>query len=713
MAQGHLSVPAWFQDHMILQQRVRIRVYGKSLPSAAVTLSLERFPAKGKLSAGDTEYGIIYQETDPAEEDGFFEFRLPFIEASFDPFKLTLESAGERLVFQDILFGEVWMAAGEAEMGMPVGLSDAAPLLEQMPGTPGLRFFTQEASGLDKGQQDYAYHPQRQIPKGRWIPTQAREQVAELSSIGVSFAYALRRALKCPVALFSLPCRDSLIHSWLPRQVIEKDVILKNHIKEIHHYRDEDNWNQLPQQPGLEERVRKREIVGGRAGKKRPFLKQNQPAALFNHKLAPYAGLALRGMLWYQGRSDRQYPDYYARAFQALAEVWRALFQSPVSGMQVIYSQILPGAEPGHEGLEVARFNEALAAVRRHLPIKAGMVTLYDLPLDYRKDQGPWSGPDHPICKRVIGERMQELAMGLSYHQDLPSSAPECCDAEQVGNKLILSFENAGQGIKLRPNEKILKGFTICGEDRQHIQASAKELYGVRAIAWHEEIVLPVSCSYAFYDFNQEANLCGSSGMPVVPFRLEREAQSLEKPRPWAACDKLKHWAYPKTDEHYRGRIQRSPGWYPLWQVRKGRGSFALEHENKRQGVAALSLRYKKADEHPLVFGPILDYASLFPPLDLSRWGQLELHVFHADHRKKRISLSLADANGRESISEPQEILDILSWQRLRFDLRQAQVDLMRLVRLEFILQDPDERGGLLLDELCCTALIKGSEASL
>ena len=114
MPQRKLTLPAWFGDHMLLQQQVRIRIYGNAEAGKTVSLTLERFPSGHKLSSGDTEYGIIFQESDFPEEDGFFEFKLPLIEASYDHFRLTIECDGERAVFKDILFGELWIAAGPA-----------------------------------------------------------------------------------------------------------------------------------------------------------------------------------------------------------------------------------------------------------------------------------------------------------------------------------------------------------------------------------------------------------------------------------------------------------------------------------------------------------------------------------------------------------------------------------------------------------------------
>lgn len=703
MSQINLSLPAWFGDHMVLQQQVRTRIYGNTAPSAQVTISLERFPSGRLLSSLEAEYGLIFQEKDYAEEDGFFEFKLPMIEGSYDKFRLTVEAAGESLVFDDILFGEVWLAAGSSNMSMAVEHTDVAPLIKGLTNDSGLRFFTQNEDGLRIGSKEYSYDPVGRIYGGRWYQAGEHAAVLKLSAAAVAFAIDLQKALNLPLAVFSLPCPASYIHSWLPRAVIESDAIIKNHVREIRHYRDKSNWNELPPEEKAADRYLKSQSYGNKdkAAQNLPFSLHNQPGALFNHKLAPYTSLSLRGIIWYQGEEDLQYPDYYMRALPALCQVFKEMFQSPLSGLSFIYSQITPRLASDLDPARLAYFNEALAAIRRRLPLKAGMITNYDLPLSFRQGSGYYDSPNTPRAKFEIGRRMSRVAQGLAYHFDMPDSAPECIGAESVGNKLLLTFDNAGKGIRLRNGETQLKGFSICGEDGQYVLAEAKELYQLRVIVWHDEVKNPRSCSYAFWNFNSGANLCGSTGMPLVPFRLDRENRPSEKLRPWSYCDSLEDFKFPITDPRSpRMGGKATPGIYPLWKLYSGRASFQLEANNKRRGNASILIKYSKADEKPLSFGPVLDYASDYPPLDLHMWSELHLQIFNTEHRIKTLRLLLEDVNDRETVSEPLEIKNVLSWQTLVFKLKDAPVDLMRLRKLEFLLLDKEAEGSIYLDQI-------------
>lgn len=697
-----ITLPSWLGDHMVLQQQVRTRIYGKTKPKAPVRLSLERFPSGEAIPGRDTEYGLTFQENDIAEDDGFFEFKLPMADGSFDSYRLTIESAGERVVFKDISYGEVWMALGGSNMSMPLFLSDLASEIPRIASQDRVRFYTQNENGLPPGSELYSPKPLAKAYGGHWLEPHHSREFSQLSALASGFALKLSQVLRLPIGIFNLACPNSCLHSWLPSAVVEQDAILKNHVREIRHYRDREHWNALPPQEKKEERtIKKSPEAVDISAQDPPFSRVNQPGALFNHKLAPYAGLPVRGVLWYQGEEDCQHPDYYRRAFLSFVNVLKELFQTPTTGLKLIYSQLAPFMASDHDFMRLAYFNEALAVLRHDLPLSAAIVTNYDLPPDFPMEDPLYRSPKTPRAKELLAERMKDLALGLVYLYDLPSSAPEIVSAERVGNKLLLRFDQVGKGVRLRNGSAELKGFSICGEDGNYLQAQARDLYNVRVIVWNDEISEPLSCSYAFYNFNREANLCSASGMPLLPFRLSRDFQTVDKPKDWAYCDALSAYRWPsRTPDAPRIAGRNVPGRFPLWKLIEGRGKLELEYENKRSGSSALKLSYSKADEHPVKFAPVLDYASDYPPLDLHQFSEMTMIVFNTDHRQKTIQLYLADSNGGEILLDRYHIRDELNWQIINFPLANLPVDLQRLIRMEFAIQDPEAAGILYIDKI-------------
>jgi hypothetical protein len=53
-----------------------------------------------------------------------------------------------------------------------------------------------------------------------------------------------------------------------------------------------------------------------------PVKSRNRPAALYNGMIAPLVPYALRGVIWYQGESNRGQPDRYAHLFGSLIHLF-------------------------------------------------------------------------------------------------------------------------------------------------------------------------------------------------------------------------------------------------------------------------------------------------------------------------------------------------------------------------------------------------------
>ncbi len=90
-----------FQNGAVLQRGRNIPVWGRTLPNRKVEALLDGNRAQTHSSA-----------------DGFFILYLPAHDAG-GPFELTVEvknSEGEKIVLNDILIGEVWLASGQSNM---------------------------------------------------------------------------------------------------------------------------------------------------------------------------------------------------------------------------------------------------------------------------------------------------------------------------------------------------------------------------------------------------------------------------------------------------------------------------------------------------------------------------------------------------------------------------------------------------------------------
>ena len=85
------------------------------------------------------------------------------------------------------------------------------------------------------------------------------------------------------------------------------------------------------------------------------------------------------------------------------------------------------------------------------------------------------------------------------------------------GNKIILSFSH-DKGLKAAG--KVLKGFSIAGNDKKFYWADAK-IEGNKIIVSSKNVANPVAVRYGWAN-NPDAHLYNSSDLPASPFRTDK-----------------------------------------------------------------------------------------------------------------------------------------------------------------------------------------------
>ncbi|HPX92986.1 MAG TPA: hypothetical protein PK646_01745 [Bacillota bacterium] len=734
-----LRLATVFGTGMVLQQKTAARLFGFAKSDMQVTVELERFPAENRqASESQTQYGIIFFEEERADRDGYFEFRLPPLKASYDSYRLTVRSGVDAVIVDDILAGEVWYAAGQDNMSQTVRMSDAEELLPDCVNLGSIRFFQMNLDGLSDKVPEYSYMPLGEAQGGEWQRGDQSYLMEEISAIAFSFARELHYELDIPVGVINAACPGTYIHAWLPREIIETDPIIKNHVREVRLYRDREGWNNAEiESPRVEKEkaprplspfprpqivaimdgrrpdlpatvpvviprasIRKSSVAQDIVPLERVFLPRNQPAAIFNHKVAPFVGLSIRGILWMQGENDVDSPEYYLRAFGHLIDMFNEMFESADGELDLIVSQLPPYLYRGLNAFGLAVFNEMLARACRRVPARAGLITVYDLSPAYL-DQDYYCAALTPYAKLEIGRRMSVVARGLTDGGDLPVSAPQPIAMERIGNKWMIDLSPSavkGHGLQLRQGENILKGFAVCDASRVFVKAEARILYGVRVLVWHDQIEDPVSLTYAFSAFNSEANLYGADGIPVLPFRFDLEPSAYLAPMAWADCDRLTEfsWTQALLRDSLRSKKKTWPGQNQLWEVTGGGGKLELTGEIHGYGSADIRLDYWNADERPVVIEAAVSHASAYPPLDLSVYTGIELTVLNPDHQRKTVQLLLEDTNGVFFESQPAVIEDAFRQQILVWSAESLAVDTSRVTRLAFRLMDPGGKGSLI-----------------
>lgn len=124
----------------------------------------------------------------------------------------------------------------------------------------------------------------------------------------------------------------------------------------------------------------------------------------------------------------------------------------------------------------------------------------------------------HPRNKTVTGERLAAWALAKQYGKDVTYSGPLFKTMKVEGNKAVLSFDYADDGLMTPDNEPV-KGFIVAGEDRRFYPATAL-IRGDKLEVSAPQVSVPVAVRYAYCNFFR-VNLYNKAGFPATPFRTD------------------------------------------------------------------------------------------------------------------------------------------------------------------------------------------------
>ncbi|GGY77339.1 9-O-acetylesterase [Cellvibrio zantedeschiae] len=234
---------------------------------------------------------------------------------------------------------------------------------------------------------------------------------------------------------------------------------------------------------------------------------QYQPASLFNAKLAPTLGLAIKGVIWYQGESNTTRAKEYETLMPDLISDWRGQFKQ--GDFPFIFVQLANFMDAYPEPRE-SDWAATREAQRKTLSVKnTAMVVASDV--------GEWNDI-HPLNKQAVGERLALAAQRIAYGNKKIVTSPNAINIKRDKKSLIVGFDKAGGDLEIT-KDGVLHHIAIAGADKKYVWAKAK-LQGNKLVVWSDDVAEPVSVRYAWADNPEGANLYNKAGLPASPFEL-------------------------------------------------------------------------------------------------------------------------------------------------------------------------------------------------
>ncbi len=353
-----------FTDNMVLQRDKKIAVFGEGI--------------------GNGRIEFCGKTTEFVSEDKRFCVYLP-PESAGGPYSMVVTLNGETVILQNILVGDVFLAAGQSNMELTC--KDTVDI-EIIP-NDSVRLFT-EGHDCDGTLENIYEHP---TP---W--TVCNEQTAaDFSAIGYGVARILQETVGVPIGIISCNKGASRVDAWTVPAIV--------------------------QDPEYQEKIKIKHIDY-------ELCRFNQNSWLYIHKLLPIVPYTIKGVLWYQGESNAITAEgvHYCELLRLMIENWRSLWQDALPFYLV---QLMPYGLVDWLDSAVIRSQQALAAKKIQNVFLTTLVNTGE------------ADNIHPTKKATISKALTNAVLSSLYGYDVEYCGPLVDQIKRTEDTITLHFTHA------------------------------------------------------------------------------------------------------------------------------------------------------------------------------------------------------------------------------------------------------------------------------
>lgn len=460
------TVSKTFSSDMVLQRDKVIRVWGWS------------------QNKGSYIYGELLGEKRYAQIDENGQWLLEFSPKKYSTEGTTLKiypKNGTETIFENVLIGDVWIVSGQsnAEYSFKEMAVMYTECYDYIDSNDNIRLYRENKADAHVNGAQICYGEQLDVinPEYKWEKTTV-ESVEPFSAAGYSFVKELSRNTDIPQGIIMAAAGGCYINEFMtPKTGANTSVFAKVWAEE---------------------------------------------QAIYKYFLAPFKHMALRGILFYQGESDNQWPKLYDDMLADCVAGWREDFDSTFAfyNIQCTSHSALVQAFPGLPGLRAAQLDAYYKIPNSYL------ISTLDVGYRLRGEGEPEEDYAHTFNKKTIGERAAHIALSELYNvkgfEYKYVAAPLPSKVKWSKDSVSIDFTNVGDGLKAYEGDLI--GFKIMLEDESIVNASAKVVdkntVKVYIPSNLEMDYIAVCYAYEHSALLEEANLVNSNDIPSPTFKF-------------------------------------------------------------------------------------------------------------------------------------------------------------------------------------------------
>lgn len=452
-----LSVNSLFQNHMVLQRDMNTPVWGHVTPGEVVTVKVDGVSV-GTATA-DAEGKWLARITLRAHDGGLSHVVL--ISSRDEP----------DIQFNDVVFGDVYIAAGQSNMAKTMNGGVTGYESELLTANS---FQLIRQVGINPTSSDTPW--EEPFFSSSWTSC-SNTTLAKFTAVGYFFAKNIYEQTGVPVGL--------MFSAW-GGQLIER-------------FTNPEGMAAVPELSGMLQYSEEGGITN--------------LYDIYNAMIAPLVPYGVKGAVWYQGEANAADAGLYRYRMQALIRGWR---QTWAQGDFFFYYIQLPN----YNNTYWPEFREA--QTRFLSETNTGMAITIDIGTDL---------DIHPPNKTDVGCRLAQWALAEDYRYDRVSSGPLYRNTIIEGSQVRIIFDHAESGLmtgwKYSTNAVVesgapLQNFEIAGSNKTFVSATAV-IDQDTVLVSSPQVSNPVYVRYCYTGAPAGTNkLYNAAHIPASPFRTDK-----------------------------------------------------------------------------------------------------------------------------------------------------------------------------------------------
>ena len=457
------TVSGCFSSDMVLQRDQIIKVWGWSENPGAVIY--------GELM-GEKRYGVV-------DDNGEWLIEFSPKEYTTEGQTLTIyPKNGEKTEFRDVLIGDVWFVSGQsnAEFYFETTTVILPKLKEEIDENDTIRLYREDkGDALDEKGNLILSGPQKDVINQdyTWQKT-TKDTVMSFSAVGYLFAKELSKETDVPQGIIMAAAGGCQLQDLMPEEALEGFELL------------ESSWQ-----------------IGG----------------LYNFLIEPFAKMAVKGMVFYQGEADIGVYKVYADKLAAFVSAMRDRFGTDFAFYNIQLSSHAPMSElwPDLPGVKAAQMDAYYKIPNSYL--------ICSMDVGWRQ-RSPEEDPAHPYDKLTLAKRLAQTALCQEYGSDQYDlayvSSPIPSEVKWKSDSVVIKFINVGDGLD--SNVSNVAGFRIHNDSGFYFVADAK-ITGKDTVevTINQDNITAVSYGYSVSALPEEASLTNSEQVPALAFMLNKD----------------------------------------------------------------------------------------------------------------------------------------------------------------------------------------------